>query len=47
MMTKHVTFTIDDDLDRKIREYQATVMLERNRAYSFAAAVNDLLARGT
>ena len=45
-MKKHVTFRIDDDLYRRIREYQARVALERDGTYSFSEAVNDILARG-
>ena len=36
---------IDEELDRRVREYQAQKMLERNRACSYSDAVNDLLAR--
>ena len=45
-MAKRVTIMIDDELDRRIREHQARVTMERNKAYSYSAAVNDLLARG-
>ncbi len=45
-MTKRVTFTIDDDLYRRIRKYQARMMLVRDGTYSFSEAVNDILARG-
>ena len=44
-MTKHATVTIDDELDRRVREYRARMMLASNKAYSYSAAVNDLLAR--
>ncbi len=44
-MAKRVTITFGDDLHRRIRECQVRTMLERNRAYSFSEAVNDLLAR--
>lgn len=45
-MKKHVTFAIDDDLDRKVREHQVRMMLELNETYSFSDTINDLLARG-
>ena len=45
-MAKRVTVTIDDELDRMVREYRARMMLERNRACSYPDAVKDLLARG-
>ncbi len=37
---------VDNELDRKIREYQAKTMLDTNRTYSYSDAINDLLARG-
>lgn len=45
-MKKRITLMMDDELDRRIREHQAGMMLERNRTYSYSDAVNDLLARG-
>ena len=45
-MTKRVTLMMDDELGRKIREYQAEVMLERNKAHRYSDAVNDILTRG-
>ena len=36
---------MDYELVRKIREYQVRVMLEDNKTYSFANAINDLLSR--
>ena len=45
-MAKRVTIMIDEELDRRVREHQAQKMLERNKAYSYSAAMNDLLARG-
>ena len=44
-MTKRVTFMINDELDRKIRQFQAKTMLGSNKAYSYSDAVNDLLTR--
>ena len=45
-MAKRVTILIDEELDRRVREYQAKMMLEGNKACSYSAAMNDLLARG-
>ena len=45
-MLKRVTIMIDDEVDRMVREYQVKKMLEDNKAYSYSAAMNDLLARG-
>ena len=45
-MAKHVTIWIDGELDRRVREHQAKMMLASNKAYSYSAAINDLLARG-
>ena len=45
-MKKRVTLMMDDEMDCRIREYQAKMMLERNGAYSYSDAVNDLLAKG-
>ncbi len=44
-MAKRVTFTIDDVLDRRIKEYQAKMMLDTNKAYRYSDAINDMLAR--
>ena len=45
-MAKRVTITIDEEVDRRVREYQVKKMLEDNKAYSYSDAVTDLLARG-
>ena len=42
---KRTTFTIDDELDRKVREHQARTMLATGKAYSYSDAINDLLAK--
>ena len=44
-MKKRVTLMMDDELDRRIREYQVRIMLARDGTYSFSDAVNDILAR--
>ena len=45
-MARHATLLIDDEVHRRVREHQARKTLERNKAYSYSAALNDLLARG-
>ena len=45
-MVPQVTIQIDEGVDRRVRECQARKMPEGNKAYSYPAAVNDLLARG-
>ena len=44
-MAKRVTIMIDDELDGRVKEHRARKILECNRAYSYSAAMNDLLAR--
>ena len=45
-MAKRVTIMIDDEVDRRVRQYQAQKMLDTNKAYRYSDAVNDLLAGG-
>ncbi len=42
-MRRRVTFMIHDDLDRKVRQHQAKVMLSSNKTYSYSDAINDIL----
>jgi hypothetical protein len=44
-MPKRTTILIDDDLDKKIREYQAKIMKKTNLSFSYSKAVNDLLRK--
>ena len=44
-MLKRVTIMIDEEVDRMVREHRARKTLEDNKAYSYSAAINDLLAR--
>ncbi len=46
-MAKRVTIMISDDLDRRVRQYQAKTIQDTNKAYSYSRAINDLLAKGT
>ena len=36
---------IEDDLDKKIRIYQAKIMQKKNSTYSYSKTVNDLLRK--
>lgn len=45
-MSKRVTIMIDDELDKKIRIYQAKKIQKENIAYSYSKAVNDILRNG-
>ena len=42
-MSKRITIMIQDDLDKKIRSYQAKRMQKENTTYSYSKAVNDIL----
>ncbi len=44
-MPKRTSIFIDDDLDKKIREYQAKIMKKTNSSYSYSKAVNDLVRK--
>ena len=37
---------IDDELDKKIRSYQAKKIQKDNSSYSYSKAVNDILRNG-
>ena len=36
---------IQEDLDKKIRNYQSKIIQKKNSAYSYSKAVNDLLRK--
>ena len=42
-MSKRITIMIQDELDKKIRSYQAKRMQKENKTYSYSRAVNDIL----
>ena len=42
-MSKRITIMIQDELDKKIRSYQAKRMQKENTTYSYSRAVNDIL----
>jgi len=44
-MSRRITIMMEDDLDKKIRAYQAKVMQKKNSTYSYSKTVNDLLRK--
>ncbi len=44
-MARRVTIMIQDDLDRKVRQYQAKMIQSSNKSYSYSRAVNDILKK--
>jgi len=44
-MTRRVTIMIDDDLDKKIRQTQAKMILKENKSISYSLVVNLLLKK--
>ncbi|MCV0400547.1 MAG: hypothetical protein K5777_00990 [Nitrosopumilus sp.] len=44
-MQRRVTVMIADDLDKKIKAYQAKKILKIKSAYSYSKAVNELLRK--
>jgi len=42
---RRTSIFVDDDLDKKIRDYQAKIMKKTNSSYSYSKAVNDLLRK--
>lgn len=44
-MAKRVTIMVDDDLDKKLRLYQAKQISKTNTAVSYSKVINDLLRK--
>lgn len=44
-MSKRVTIMIDDDLDKKLRQYQAKMIQQSTGAYSYSKAINEVLRK--
>ena len=44
-MARRVTIMIQDDLDKKIRAYQAKKIQKENSTYSYSKTVNELLRK--
>ena len=45
LMSKRVTVMIDDDLDKKLRSFQARTIQRESSSYSFSQALNDTLRK--
>ena len=45
-MSKRVTIVIDDDLDKKLRVRQATLIPQSKKSVSYSRVVNDTLRKG-
>ena len=44
-MSKRITIMIDNELDKKIRVFQAKKMQKENTTYSYSKAINDILKK--
>jgi hypothetical protein len=44
-MTKRVTIVIDDDLDKKIRMFQAKMIQATSSSVSYSKVINELLEK--
>ena len=45
IMSRRVTIMIDEELDKKIRQFQAKKMQKENITYSYSKAINDLIRK--
>ena len=45
MMLKRVTIIIDDDIDKKLRQYQAKMIQQISESYSYSKTINDVLRK--
>jgi hypothetical protein len=45
MMAKRITVMIDDDIDKKLRQYQAKMIQQSSGAYSYSKTLNDVLKK--
>lgn len=45
MMAKRITVMIDDDIDKKLRQYQSKMIQQRSGAYSYSKTINDVLKK--
>ena len=45
-MAKRITFMIDDDVDKKLRELQAKMILTLTNSVSFSEVINETLRKG-
>lgn len=44
-MSKRITIMIDNDLDKKLRTYQAKQIEKFQKTYSYSKAINDILRK--
>ncbi|MGY5140612.1 MAG: hypothetical protein ACW9W9_04305 [Candidatus Nitrosopumilus sp. Bin_571-38] len=44
-MSRRVTVMIENNIDKKIRNYQSKIIQKKNSTYSYSRAVNDLLRK--
>jgi hypothetical protein len=44
-MSRRVTVMIQEDIDKKIRNYQSKMIQKKKSTYSYSRAVNDLLRK--
>jgi len=44
-MAKRITIMLGDDLEKKVRSYQAKKIQKENSSYSFSKAINDVLRK--
>ena len=44
-MSRRVTVMVENDIDKKIRNYQSKIIQKKNSTYSYSRAVNDLLRK--
>ena len=45
-MAKRITFMIDDDVDKKLRDLQARMILTSDVSVSFSKVINETLRKG-
>jgi hypothetical protein len=46
MTKKRITFTIDEDLDKKIRHLQVDLMSKTNHGWSYSSVLSVILEEG-
>jgi hypothetical protein len=44
-VSRRITVIFDEDIDKKIRDFQAKTIKKNNSTYSYSRAVNDLLRK--
>lgn len=46
MLVKRITIIIDDDIDKKLRQYQSKMIQQNVESYSYSRTINDILRKG-